>query len=164
MKSKLFVSAAILMVVGSGEAFTQNRTQLHMPGLNLSHGPHQSYLGVQLRDITASEVDNLDLPQEAGVFIVRVVDEGPAAEADLSEGDVIIQFGPLSVFSVRQFQRLVSETPGGRRLEVTIIRDGKRTLKEVTLDERQPSQAYRYLERGGTCCADLRTGSGGNLE
>ena len=156
MKSKLFVSAAILMVVGSGEAFTQNRTQLHMPGLNLSHGPHQSYLGVQLRDITASEVDNLDLPQEAGVFIVRVVDEGPAAEADLREGDVIIQFGPLPVFGVRQFQRLVSETPPGRQLELILVRDGKRTSSEITVDERQPSQSYRYLERGGDMLRGLR--------
>ena len=157
MKSKLFVFLAILMVTGSGEASAQNRTQqLIVPGLNPSHDSHQGYLGVQLRDITASEVDNLDLPQEAGVFIVRVVEEGPAAEADLREGDVIIQFGPLPVLSVRQFQRLVSETPAGRKLELTLMRDGKRSSQEVTLDERQPSQSYGYLERGGDMLRGLR--------
>ena len=156
MKSKLFVFVAILMVVGSGEAFSQDMTQLYVPGLNLSHNPHQSYLGVQLRDITASEVDNLDLPQEAGVFIVRVEENSPADEAELREGDVIIQFGPLPVVSVRQFQRLVAETPPGRQLQLTLIRDGKRTSSGITLNERPPSQQYGYLQRG----ADMLRGLG----
>ncbi len=158
MKSKLFIFLAILMAVGFGEASAQDRTQrlFAVPGLTPSHNPHQGYLGIQLRDITSSEVDNLDLPQEAGVFIVRVVEEGPAAEADLREGDVIIQFGPLPVFGVRQFQRLVSETPPGRQLELILVRDGKRTSSEITVDERPPSQSYRYLERGGDMLRGLR--------
>lgn len=156
MKSKFFVLVAILMVVSSGEALAQNTTQRYLPGLNLSHSPHQSYLGVQLRDITSSEVDPLELPQEAGVFIVRVEEDSPAAEADLREGDVIIQFGPLSVSSVRQFQRLVSETPPGRQLELTLIRDGQRTSSGVRLDEREPSQRYFLLERGADILRGLR--------
>ena len=156
MKSKFFVFVAILMVVSSGEALAQNMTQRYLPGLNLSHSPYQSYLGIQLRDITSSEVDPLDLPQEARVFIVRVEEDSPAAEADLREGDVIIQFGPISVSSVRQFQRLVSETPPGRQLELTLIRDGQRTSSGVRLDEREPSQQYYLLERGGDILRGLR--------
>ncbi|MEE8349189.1 MAG: PDZ domain-containing protein [Acidobacteriota bacterium] len=149
MKPKLFVFLAVLMAVGTGEAYPQNMTQGYLPEVNLLHHPQQNYLGVQLRDITSSEVGHLGLPQEAGVFIVRVEEDSPAAEAALREGDVIIQFGSLSVFSVRQFQRLVSETPPGRQLGLTFIRDGKRTSRGVVLDQRQPSTQYGYLQRGG---------------
>jgi serine protease Do len=147
MKSKFFVLVAILMVVSSGQAFPQDMTQFHLPGISLAPSPHQGYLGVQLRDITASEVDHLSLSQEAGVFIVRVEKDSPAAQAALREGDVIIQFGSVLVFSVRQFQRLVSETPVGRQLELVFIRDGQRTSTDVILDPNRPGQQFGYLGR-----------------
>ena len=141
MKPKLLILLAILMVGASSFSFSQNITQLF--------DFNQSYLGVQIRDITASDVDNLKLPQEAGVYVVRVEEDSPAAKADLREGDVIVQFGTLSVFSVRQFQRFVSETPVGRQLELVIIREGQRTSKTVTLDKRGFSERYRFLGSRG---------------
>ena len=137
MKSKTLLFLTILLAGGSTYSFSQAVIQ--------SLASDQSYLGVRLRDITSSEVDNLKLPQEAGVFLMRVEEDSPAAEADLREGDVIIQFGTVSVFSVRQFQRLVSETPAGRQVELVIIRDGQRTAKTVTLEERELSEQYRFL-------------------
>jgi len=156
MKFKHFVFVAILMVGGAAEMCAQDVTQLHASGLNFTAALDQGYLGVQLRDITASEVDHLNLPQEAGVFIVRVEEDSPAAKAGLREGDVILQFGPLPVFSVRQFQRHVSETPVGRQLELIVIRDGKRTSSSVTIDEREPSPRYGLLKRGGEMLGGLR--------
>lgn len=141
MNSKPLILLAILLAGGSSYSFSQNVIQ--------SLASNQSYLGVQLRDITSSEVDNLKLPQEAGVFVVRVEEDSPAAEADLREGDVIIQFGTASVFSLRQFQRLVSETPASRQIELVIIREGQRTPKTVTLEERGFSEQYRFLGRRG---------------
>jgi serine protease Do len=156
MKFKHFVFVAILMVSGSARPFAQDVTQLHLPGLNFTAGLNQSYLGVQLRDITASEVDHLNLPREAGVFIVRVEEDSPASEAGLREGDVILQFGPLPAFSVRQFQRVVSESPAGRQLELTLMRDGQSISASITLDDRDPSPRFAFLERGSDMLGGLR--------
>ncbi|MDA2934652.1 PDZ domain-containing protein [Acidobacteria bacterium AH-259-D05] len=136
MKLRVLTILAIWIAGNSCYSFSQREIQVSES--------NQSYLGVQIRDITSSEVDNLKLSQEAGVYVVRVEEDSPAAKADLREGDVIIQFGTLSVFSVRQFMRLVSETPVGRQLELVIIRQGQRTSKTVTLDERGFSERYRF--------------------
>jgi S1-C subfamily serine protease len=79
MKQKLFIILTFLMAGCSSDVFSQRQIPLFDSG--------QSYLGVQIRDITASEVGNLQLPGESGVFIVRVEEDSPAAQADLQEGD-----------------------------------------------------------------------------
>lgn len=129
MKQKLFIILTFLMAVCSSDVFSQRHIPLFDSG--------QSYLGVQIRDITANEVGNLQLPGESGVFIVRVEEDSPAAQADLQEGDVILELGRFTVSSVRQFQRLVSETPPGRQVELVIMRQGQRISKRVPLEERK---------------------------
>ncbi len=153
MKQKLFIILAFLMAGCSSDVFSQRQIPLFESG--------QSYLGVRIRDITASEVGNLQLPGESGVFIVRVEEDSPAAQADLQEGDVILEFGTFAVFSVRQFQRLVSETPLGRQVELVIMRQGQRISKTVPLEEHKFSGHFdfriggielpplRWPERGG---------------
>jgi len=141
MKPRVLTILAIWIAGNSCYSFSQRELQVSES--------NQSYLGVQTRDITASEVDNLKLPQEAGVYVVRFEEDSPAAKADLREGNVMIQFGTLSFFSVRQFQQLVSETPVGRQLELVIIREGQRTSKTVTLDEGGFSKRYRFLGSRG---------------
>ena len=129
MKQRLFIILTFLMAGCSSDVFSQRQIPLFESS--------QSYVGVRIRDITASEVGNLQLPGESGVFIVRVEEDSPAAQADLQEGDVILEFSTFAVFSVRQFQRLVSETPPGRQVELVIMRQGQRISKTVPLEERK---------------------------
>ena len=153
MTQRIFIILTFFMAGCSSDVFSQRQIPLFESS--------QSYLGVRIRDITASEVGNLQLPGESGVFIVRVEENSPAAQADLQEGDVILEFGRFAVFSVRQFQRLVSETPPRRQVELVIMRQGQRISKTVPLEERKFSGLFgfgtgrielpplRWPERGG---------------
>lgn len=98
-----------------------------------AHGPR---LGVQIEDVDGEDVEELDLPAERGAKVVGVLDGTPAAEAGLREGDVIVRWNEEAVESVAELTRLVRETPAGREVAVTVVRDGDERQLEVGLEER----------------------------
>ncbi|MFQ5928669.1 MAG: PDZ domain-containing protein [Acidobacteriota bacterium] len=139
MKQTLFIVITILMGGISPYAFSNE--EIHIFRTN------GSYLGVQIRDVTQKDVSSLDLPKEAGVFVERIQEESPAADANLQKGDVIVEFANFPVISVQQFRRLVAETPAGRQVELVVIRDGQRIAKTVTIAERKSRMGDRLLRR-----------------
>jgi serine protease Do len=67
-----------------------------------------------------------------GVLIDEVEEESPAEKAGLRKGDVVVEFDGERVRGARHFSRLVQETPDGRTVKATIVRDGSRQTVDVT--------------------------------
>ena len=97
------------------------------------------YLGVFLRDIKPEDVKELGLPSESGVFLAEIAEESPAEKSGFQTGDVITQYQSLPVLSVRQFQRLVADTPPGRVVEIKLYRDGKPMSLTVEIGSNEKS-------------------------
>jgi serine protease Do len=84
-------------------------------------------IGVSVRD-----VDNDDTKQPRSGVVVEEVRSGSAAEkAGVKDGDQIVEFDGERVRSVRQFTRLVQDTPIGRSVPVVVLRGGQRTTLNV---------------------------------
>jgi serine protease Do len=84
-------------------------------------------IGVSVRD-----VDNDDTKQPKSGVVVEEVRSGSAAEkAGIKDGDQIVEFDGERVRSVRQFTRLVQDTPIGRSVPVVVVRGGQRTTLNV---------------------------------
>jgi serine protease Do len=67
-----------------------------------------------------------------GVLIDEVEAESPAEKAGLKRGDVIVEFDGEHVRGARHFSRLVQETPDGRAVKATIMREGARQTLDIT--------------------------------
>jgi len=91
-----------------------------------------SYVGVTVRDVEASDVERAGLPGPAGVVVEEVRADSPASTAGLRAGDVIVSFDGERVRSARHFERLVSETPEGREVAVSLVRGSERLELSVT--------------------------------
>lgn len=105
--------------------------------IRMPDGPEAAgYLGVQLRDVTARDVDELGLPREAGAYITEIVAKSPAEKGGLAEKDVIVEYCEMPVLSVRQLQRLVRETPAGREVSLKVVRN-RQTLDQAVRLGRQ---------------------------
>jgi serine protease Do len=90
-------------------------------------------LGVNLYDIMQDEVVRLRLPGEYGAWVSGVGPDSPAARAGIQENDVIVQYNGERVESARALQRMVLESPAGRKSELRIIRNGEAMLAQVVL-------------------------------
>ena len=84
----------------------------------------RSYLGVDIRDVTADRMAALKLKEERGVEITMVDADAPAGKAGLREHDVILDFNGTAVDSEEQLRRMIREVPPGRTVTLGISRDG----------------------------------------
>jgi len=84
-------------------------------------------IGVSIRDTEPS-----DRQTSGGVIVEDVRPDSPAEKAGVRRSDLIVEFDGERVRSARQFSRLVQETPSGRAVKATIIRDGQKRDVQIT--------------------------------
>jgi S1-C subfamily serine protease len=78
--------------------------------------------------------------QPAGVQIARIYRDGPAWNAGLRPGDIILTAGDRSVVSARQFNLDIAERVPGTEIELVASRNGQRFTTSVTLIQQPPLQ------------------------
>jgi len=104
-------------------------------------------IGVGLREVTADTARERKLPAVEGALVESVEDDSPAARAGVKQGDVITSLDGERVRSVRQLQRLVTDTPAGREVKMTVVRDGKKVDLSVTPEAGEGPLAFGRLGR-----------------
>jgi serine protease Do len=122
---------SMFMLAPTLSAQRQNdRSQFPFDVLTLE-GPGSS-LGVSIRELNADDASRAKVQQSDGVLIETVREGTPAAKAGLKTGDVVVEFDGERPRSARHFTRLVRETPSGRSVKMTIVRDGARRTLDIT--------------------------------
>ncbi|MDX2256035.1 MAG: HhoA/HhoB/HtrA family serine endopeptidase [Pseudanabaenaceae cyanobacterium bins.39] len=94
----------------------------------------RAYVGIQMVTLNpsikqqANEDPNLGIQvtEEKGVLVTRVVTDAPAAKAGLKRGDVITKFDNQEVLSAEQVTQLVEARKVGDRIPVEVKRDGQK--------------------------------------
>jgi S1-C subfamily serine protease len=86
--------------------------------------------------MTSAERTALGIEGNVGIFLTDIYEGGPAAAADLRQGDVIIDINGEAIFSLRQAQLLVAGASPGDKIELVGIRDGERFTATVVATER----------------------------
>ena len=100
----------------------------------------RGWLGVRIQDVTADVADALGLATAEGALISDVP-EGPAKEAGLLAGDVIISFDGQSVADTRGLVRTVGNSPVGKSVRVVVNRNGETQTFKVVLGRREEAQS-----------------------
>lgn len=98
-----------------------------------------SRVGVAVRDVETDDLARAGLDEPRGVVVEAVTPDSPADRAGLQAGDVILEFDGARVRSVRQFTRLVQDTPAGRSVAAAVMRGGARQSVEIMPEAARPS-------------------------
>jgi len=107
---------------------------------------HRSYLGVNVRSVSAERARSLGLKSASGVEVTLVDQDAPAGQAGVNEGDVILSFNGNPVASEEQLRRLVRQVPPGSTILLSIYRAGQQFNLQATLTDRaqitHPASTY----------------------
>ncbi|WP_413719237.1 DegQ family serine endoprotease [Silicimonas sp. MF1-12-2] len=99
----------------------------------------RGWLGVRIQDVTDDLAEGLGLAEVRGALVTDVP-EGPALEAGMEAGDVILSFDGVEVDDTRSLVRQVGETTVGKEVRVLVFRDGKTETLRVTLGRREDAE------------------------
>ena len=99
----------------------------------------RGWLGVRIQDITGDLAEGLGLEEARGALVTDVP-EGPAMEAGILAGDVIMSFDGVTVEDTRGLVRQVGETEVGKSVRVVVFRDGGTQTLMVTLGRREEAE------------------------
>lgn len=95
----------------------------------VSHG----WMGVAIQEVNRELAASLDLDKPRGGIVTQVVAESPAAKAGVRTGDVIVAVDGEPVAEASDIPPLVGRKKPGSVVRLTLIRDGERIEREVTL-------------------------------
>ena len=99
----------------------------------------RGWLGVRIQDVSDEIAEAIELGDARGALITDVPD-GPAKDAGLLAGDVILEFDGASVADTRELVRRVGSAPVGKEVPVLVFRDGAETTIDVTLGRREDAE------------------------
>ncbi len=96
----------------------------------------RAFIGVQITDVNQEVADEVGLKDVSGVYVKSLTEGGAAAESGIKQGDVIQKVGELAVKNVPELQEQVSKYRPGDKIKVSVWRDGKNQVVDVTLRNR----------------------------
>jgi serine protease Do len=95
----------------------------------------RGWLGVMIQGITPELKESFELKEEEGALVSEVTLGGPADEAGIKEGDVIVTFDGKKIQEMSDLPMIVASTPVGKIVTVEVIREGKKKRFDVKIAE-----------------------------
>jgi S1-C subfamily serine protease len=93
-----------------------------------------AYLGISTRSVTTDLAFQMDLPIESGALVLATLANGPAADAGIREGDVIVDIEGEAIEAAEDLGRVLDALAPGDEVDVRVVRsEGEERTYQVTL-------------------------------
>ncbi len=120
---------------GIGFAIPVNQAKRVIEDLLTIGTVERGFLGVSIQDLDAKMAESLGMKNAGGTIIVEVVEDSPAYEAGLKEGDVILEVDGKRVDNSSKLKLLISSNRPGDETKLLILSNKKKKTVYVTLDK-----------------------------
>ena len=123
-----------MMAQGIGFAIPANTARWVVSQLITQGRVRRGYLGISARGRPLGRrlVRFHNLPNEQAVEVVSVESDGPARQAGLREGDLIVAINEQAVTGVDDLHRFLAEWPINSPVTLTVIRGKERLAMDAT--------------------------------
>jgi serine protease Do len=92
-------------------------------------------IGVQIMDVSRESYQDLGLTERMGAIVSMVQPGGPADQANVQPGDVIISFNGERIENTQNLQSLVVVTSPGTIVPIVVLRNAEEITLSVTIEE-----------------------------
>jgi serine protease Do len=105
----------------------------------------RGWLGVRIQPVTDDMLADLKMETPRGALVAGIIKGGPVDNGSVLSGDIITRLGDIDIIEMRDLTRIVAESPIGKPLAMTLLRNGKEITVTVTL-ARQPPDTVKVAE------------------
>jgi len=100
----------------------------------------RGWLGVEAQELNPELAASFGLQAPRGVIIAGVVPGGPADQAGLKPGDVLLSIEGRPILDARETMSDIAAVEPGDSLPLTVVRDGEKLQLTVEVGERPPPE------------------------
>lgn len=100
----------------------------------------RGWLGIEAQDLTAELAESFGLGNRHGVLIAGVLRGGPADEAGILPGDILVAINETPVDDAREAMKNISEQRPDSTIKLSGIRKGKRFVTHAKIIQRPTQQ------------------------
>ncbi|MEC7763922.1 MAG: Do family serine endopeptidase [Pseudomonadota bacterium] len=126
--------------IGIGFAMASNVVTKVVDQLQEFGETRRGWLGVRIQDVSPDVAEAMGLDSTDGALVTDVP-EGPAMDAGMQSGDLILSFAGEDVANTRELVRIVGNSGVGETVRVVVMRDGQTQTLRVTLGRREDALA-----------------------
>ena len=107
-----------------------------------------AFLGVYLQDLAEGSGLAEYFGVESGALITGIVDDGPAQNAGLKSGDVIIEIDKEKVEDAASLRKILADKEPGDKITIKVVRNKETKTFEVKLGNRKTKSEPKRSEEG----------------
>ena len=124
--------------VGIGFAIPSNLVKLYVDSAISGRKVERPWLGARLEPVTREIAEQFKLARVSGAFVKSISSRGPAAEAGLKAGDVIVGVDGFEVADPRSALYRLTTRGIGNRSELRVLRGGRQVAVPVAITAPPP--------------------------
>jgi Do/DeqQ family serine protease len=106
----------------------------------------RAVLGVKIIELNGENAPKLDVPISEGIYISEVMDNGPAIEAGLQEGDIIVKINNNAISKYADLKGQLNSYGPGKKIKVTVLRNNQEKDFLVLLKNKFGKEVYSETE------------------
>jgi serine protease Do len=122
--------------IGIGFSIPSNMVKNVVAQLRAYGHPRRGWLGVRIQEVTPDIAESLGLKEAAGAMVAGVNKGGPADEANIRNGDIILKFNNQDVKDMHALPLIVADSAVGDSVPVVVWRNGKQVKLTAKLAEK----------------------------
>lgn len=107
----------------------------------------RGWLGVETQDITPQLAESFNLQNITGIIIAGIQRNGPAAQAGMRPGDIILSVNGEASTDSKTVMNQIARVSPGEKLQMKILRSGREIETEAIVGER-PAPQRQQSNRG----------------
>jgi serine protease Do len=120
---------------GIGFAIPSSMARAVMDNLIKNGKVVRGWLGVSIQPVTPELAKQFEIKDDKGALVGDVVEDSPAEKAGLQRGDVIVKYDGHEVSDPSDLRNSVAGTAPGKKVTLSVIRDGKEQKVDVVVAE-----------------------------
>jgi len=135
--------------IGIGFAIPINLVKELLPQLKGKGKVTRGYLGVLIQKVTPDIAESLGVDKARGALVANVSKDGPAEQAGVKVGDVIVEFDGKEIKESNDLPIIVARTPVDKKAKLKVLRDKKEVTLTVAVGELKDEEVVASAKEKG---------------